>query len=74
MVRVADQLLEAIERDLTMAGCLRVTLNTTGPLLRTIRFYERNGYVRLGTASDFFGMRLYEYVKSLQSTQKPGES
>jgi ribosomal protein S18 acetylase RimI-like enzyme len=71
---VADQLLEAIERELTLAGCSCVTLDTTGPLLRAIRFYERSGYVRSRTVSDFFGMPLYEYVKSLQSSQWPSES
>jgi GNAT superfamily N-acetyltransferase len=70
---VADQLLEAIERELTTAGCSFVTLDTTAPLARAIRFYERNGYVRSGTVSDFFGMPLYEYVKSLPSTKRPSE-
>jgi len=64
---VGDRLLKAIERELTGAGCSRVTLDTTAPLTRAIRFYERNGYVRSGVVSDFFGMPLYEYEKWLQS-------
>jgi GNAT superfamily N-acetyltransferase len=63
---VGDRLLEAIERELTLAGCSHVTLDTTAPLTRAMRFYERNGYVRSGAVSDFFGMPLYEYEKWLQ--------
>jgi GNAT superfamily N-acetyltransferase len=63
---VADQLLHAIETELRAEGCTRVTLDTTAPLLRAIRFYERNGYVRSGTVLDFFGMQLYEYQKLLR--------
>src|SRR5262245_50565095 len=44
---VADQLLRTIERELSAAGCSYVTLGTTAPLARAIRFYERNGYTRL---------------------------
>jgi GNAT superfamily N-acetyltransferase len=64
---VGDRLLEIIERELTVAGCSRVTLDTTAPLARAMRFYERNGYVRSGAVSDFFGMPLYEYQKSLEA-------
>jgi GNAT superfamily N-acetyltransferase len=63
---VADQLLQAIEQELRAAGCTHVTLDTTAPLVRAIRFYERNGYVWSGTVSDFFGMHLYEYQKFLR--------
>ena len=64
---VADQLLETIEQELRAAGCPFVTLDTTAPLARAIRFYERNGYVSSGAVSDFFGMALYQYQKQLQS-------
>jgi len=62
---VAGQLLSAIETWLREQGCKRVTLNTTLPLQAAMRFYEKNGYVRSGTTSDFFGMALVEYVKAL---------
>jgi GNAT superfamily N-acetyltransferase len=62
---VADRLLEAIEGELRAAGCSRVTLDTTAPLARAIRFYERHGYLRSDAVSDFFGMPLYEYRKAL---------
>src|SRR5437867_9415725 len=45
---VASQLLESIENELRAAGCSFVTLDTTAPLARAIRFYERHGYIRSG--------------------------
>src|SRR5262249_48797032 len=56
---VSSRLLESIENELRRAGCSVVTLDTTAPLTRAIRFYERNGYVRSGVVSDFFGMVLH---------------
>jgi len=61
----ADQLLHAAEAALRAAGCTRVTLDTTAPLQRAIRFYERNGYRATGHVSDFYGMELFEYEKDL---------
>ena len=63
---VADQLMQSMEADLLAAGCSFVTLDTTAPLVRAIRFYERHGYVRSGTVSDFFGMEIYEFRKNLE--------
>lgn len=62
---IAEQLLARAEIDLRAAGCTRVTLDTTRPLQRAIRFYEKNGYTPSGNITDFFGMPLYEYVKEL---------
>jgi len=62
---VAAALLEAAEDQLRQAGCTRVTLDTTEPLQRAIRFYTRHGYAATGHVTDFFGMRLYEYAKPL---------
>jgi ribosomal protein S18 acetylase RimI-like enzyme len=62
---IADQLLRMAENDLLAAGCVRITLDTTVPLQRAIRFYQRNGFVPSGRITDFFGMPLYEYVKPL---------
>jgi GNAT superfamily N-acetyltransferase len=57
-------LLEA-ESHLLAAGCHRITLGTTLPLRRAIRFYERNGFVPSGRVTHFFGMPFYEYAKPL---------
>jgi|SRR5579859_996932 len=62
---VAERLLRQAVSDLSDAGCLCVTLDTTAPLRRAIRFYERNGFVLSGRITDFFGMPLYELVKSM---------
>jgi GNAT superfamily N-acetyltransferase len=61
---VAQELLAAIEAELRSLGCSRVTLDTTEPLQRAMRFYERNGYSRTGNVGDFFGMPLIEYAKA----------
>ena len=62
---VAQQLLERAEEELKTQNCRYITLDTTEPLQRAIRFYERNGYRPTGKVDDFFGMPLYEYRKQL---------
>jgi ribosomal protein S18 acetylase RimI-like enzyme len=66
---VAEHLLSAVEHDLVSAGCTRLTLNTTIPLQRAIRFYERNGFVATGAVTDFFAMPLHEFAKPLESAK-----
>ena len=60
---VAAALLGAIEAEFRAQQCSRITLDTTEPLQRAVRFYERNGYRRSGRIADFFRMLLFEYVK-----------
>jgi ribosomal protein S18 acetylase RimI-like enzyme len=62
---IGQRLLETAEDELRKAGCTAVTLDTTEPLERAIRFYENNGYRRTGRVHDFFGMPLFEYSKTL---------
>jgi ribosomal protein S18 acetylase RimI-like enzyme len=62
---VAERLLAAVETELRASGCTRVTVDTAEPLLRAMRFYERNGYRRTGRVGDFFGMKVVEYAKRL---------
>ena len=62
---VAAQLLAHAEASLRSMGARRATLDTTAPLQRAIRFYEKHGYVASGKIRDFFGMPLFEYVKQL---------
>ena len=62
---VAGALLAAAEDHLRRSGCTRVTLDTTEPLQRAIRFYNRHGYTATGGVTEFFGMRLHEYAKAL---------
>ena len=58
-------LLRAAEAELKKNGCGCVTLDTTAPLMRAVRFYAKNGYSASGRVADFFGMPLYEYRKLL---------
>ncbi len=60
---VACRLLSAAEETLRQEGCSRITLDTTIPLQRAIRFYVSNGYRATGIVKDYFGMPLYEYAK-----------
>lgn len=62
---VAARLLVSIEDYLRSQSCSRVTLDTTLPLQRAIRFYQGHGYRHSGMIGDFFGMPLYEYAKDL---------
>jgi N-acetylglutamate synthase-like GNAT family acetyltransferase len=62
---VALQLLRTTESHLRQSECTRVSLDTTAPLRRAIRFYETNGFRPSGKARDFFGMPLFEYIKTL---------
>jgi len=66
---VAEALLLAAEAELVNQSCVRITLDTTEPLQRAMRFYEKHGYRRSGNMSDFFGMKLHEYVKPIQLRQ-----
>jgi GNAT superfamily N-acetyltransferase len=60
---IAAMLLTAAESELRKRRCARITLDTTEPLARAMRFYEKYGYRRSGRVTDFFGMPLVEYVK-----------
>ena len=64
----ARLLVEAAEAELRSRGCERVTLDTTPPLERAMRFYERCGYRRTARIADFFGMPLIEFEKRLSMT------
>lgn len=64
---VAEALLLAAESELASLRALHVTLDTTEPLQRAMRFYEKHGYRRSGKVIGFFGMPLYEYIKELPS-------
>jgi putative intracellular protease/amidase/ribosomal protein S18 acetylase RimI-like enzyme len=61
----APALLTAAEGLLRDAGCDAVSLDTTHPLARAQRFYQRNGFAATGRVQDFFGMPLFEYRKLL---------
>lgn len=67
---VAQSLLDQAESDLRQLRCTVITLDTTKPLGRAIRFYEKNGFRPTGEVAAFFGMEIFEYRKKLKS-QKP---
>jgi len=62
---VARALLGQAESDLRELDCRSVTLDTTRPLGRAMRFYERSGFRKTGEIASFFGMDLVAYQKEL---------
>jgi len=68
---VAGRLLAHAEAYFRQRNCERVSLDTTAPLKRAIRFYQRSGFSPSGKVQDFFGMPLYEYVKAISSDRSP---
>jgi GNAT superfamily N-acetyltransferase len=62
---LSARLLQAAEEKLRSSNCKRVTLNTTEPLKRASRFYQKYGYQPTGKLGSFFGMSLIEHAKSL---------
>jgi len=62
---LSTSLLETAEDELSKAGCKTITLDTTGPLKRAIRFYEKNGFRPTGKVGCFFGMPLIEFGKPI---------
>jgi ribosomal protein S18 acetylase RimI-like enzyme len=65
---VAQQLLLAAESLFHSRGCSRVTLDSTAPLTRAMRFYLRSGYTWTGRVHDFYGMELHEFAKDLKGS------
>jgi N-acetylglutamate synthase-like GNAT family acetyltransferase len=61
----AAALLAAAESHLAARGCTHVTLDTTLPLVRAASFYTTRGYRSSGRSSDFFGMPLVEFIKTI---------
>jgi ribosomal protein S18 acetylase RimI-like enzyme len=60
-------LLQHAEAEHCRQKCTHITLDTTPPLERAMRFYEKFGYRRSGRTTDFFGMPLFEYYKDFRS-------
>ena len=69
---IAAGLLTHVEAHFRQRNCNRISLDTTAPLKRAIRFYERSGFSPSGKVQDFFGMPLYEYVKTIQEQPAHG--
>lgn len=63
---IAQQLLDHAQAEMLAQKCVRITLDTTAPLKRAMCFYQKNGFQASGRVTDFFGMRLYEYIKTLK--------
>ena len=60
---IASRLLKRAESYFQERHCKRITLDTTAPLKRAIRVYERAGFRSTGRIHNFLGMPLHEYDK-----------
>ena len=67
--RVAAELLARAEQELRNARCSTITLDTTEPLKRALRFYEKHGFQPTGRVGDFFGMPLFKYRKYIRNAK-----
>lgn len=68
---LAQQLLDRVIVEIEREGIGGIALDTTRPLRRAARFYERNGFRRSGRVRDYFGMPLIEYRRDLRA--RPGD-
>jgi len=62
---IAKRLLDQVECDLRELRCNAITLDTTRPLHRATRFYQKCGFRPAGQITSFFGMDLFAYRKEL---------
>lgn len=65
---VAQALLDRAVAEIREGGGRRVTLRTTEPLARAVRFYTRNGFRPSGTLADFHGMVVVERFRQLEDS------
>lgn len=70
---VAQALLDHVLGEMRASGATHVTLRTTPPLERAVRFYERNGFRATGRVLDFFGMPVVERARDLGPAAEPGD-
>ncbi len=61
----AIDLLQILEKDARLEGCILLTLDTTAVLERAQNFYKKNGFEKTGKTGDFFGSIIYEFAKEI---------
>ncbi|MFX0024224.1 MAG: GNAT family N-acetyltransferase [Candidatus Hermodarchaeota archaeon] len=61
----AASLLQTVENDAIKKDCLFLSLDTTVVLKRAGNFYKKHGFKLTGKTGDFFGSKIYEYIKYL---------
>jgi N-acetylglutamate synthase-like GNAT family acetyltransferase len=61
----ASALLHIVEKDAFINKCQYLTLDTTAILKRAQNFYTKHKFKETGKTGDFFGSKIYEYIKYL---------
>src|SRR5216684_95368 len=69
---LASQLLSHAESELRRRKCTRITLDTTEPLKRAMRFYEKHGYRRSGKITNFYDRPFFEVQHLSPREYTPG--
>ena len=60
-------LLQQVEIDVKEEDCTVITLDKTEILKRAQRFYEKNGFKKTLRTGNFFGSKIYEFSKVLET-------
>jgi ribosomal protein S18 acetylase RimI-like enzyme len=61
----ASALLQAVEKDAILNKCKFLSLDTTAVLKRAQNFYKKHQFKKTGKTGDFFGSKIFEYIKYL---------
>ena len=69
---IASRLMQRVEEECSVAGCVSMALHVFTGNTAAIRFYERSGYVNAGAVEDFYGTGVHAlaYFKSLLSVTR----
>jgi GNAT superfamily N-acetyltransferase len=66
----AAALLRIVENDAFIEGCTFLTLDTTAVLKRAETFYKKYGFKLTCKTGDFFGSKIFEYIKYLDKEKR----
>ncbi len=58
-------ILNEVEKIAKQKNCLSISLETSAPLTTAISLYEKFGFTRTGSESDYHGVTIFEMVKKL---------
>ena len=66
----AAALLQIVEIEAFIEGCTFITLDTTAVLKRAETFYKKYGFKLTCKTGDFFGSKIFEYIKYLDKEKR----
>ena len=63
---IGHKILNAAEETAMLNGCSKIILETSAPLLNAIKLYGKFGFKRTGKSRDYFGINIFEMMKTLE--------